>query len=61
MPKDITIYNDQELSNYFLNDEFLYDVLVNSSWDYVEQVAIIHFVFTSDQLADLRETYLEMY
>jgi hypothetical protein len=58
---DITNYADQELSLMFLNDEFLYKefmrAVIREDFAMLDEVAREFFVFTEDQLEDLKETF----
>ncbi len=58
---DITNYSDQELSLMFLNDEFLYKefmrAVIREDFAMLDEVAREFFVFTEDQLEDLKETF----
>lgn len=58
---DIRHYSDQELSLLFLNDEFFYKELSRAvlvdSFSRLEDLVNEYFVFTPDQLEDLRETF----
>jgi hypothetical protein len=58
---NITDYSDQELSLMFLNDEFLYKefmrAVIREDFGMLEEVARQFFVFTEDQLEELKETF----
>ena len=58
---DIRHYSDQELSLLFLNDEFFYKELSRAvsveKFSRLEDLVNEYFVFTPDQLDDLRETF----
>jgi hypothetical protein len=60
---NITNYSDSELSLMFLNDEYLYSQLMRAvirvDFAMLEEVAREFFVFTEDQLEDLKETFKE--
>lgn len=55
---DLAGYGNEELSFYFLNEEPLYKVLVNSrTFKEVKDVADFYFEYTESQLKDLEETW----
>lgn len=60
---NIKHYSSQELSLLFLNDEYLYSQLMRAvirvDFAMLEEVAREFFVFTDDQLEDLKETFKE--
>lgn len=59
--QDLTIYGDQELSLYFENDESLYHDLLRAArledFSILENICDDLFIYTPEQLEDLRETY----
>lgn len=61
MKTDITHYSSQELSLQFLNDEGLYRDFMRAvrrnSFSYLQDIADEYFIYDSDQLEDLRETF----
>ena len=58
---DITHYSDQELSLLFLNDETLYKDLMRAvrreDFSIIEETANEFFIFTEEQIEDLKETF----
>ena len=61
MKTDIRHYSSQELSLIFLNDESLYSDLMKAvrrdSFSYLQDIVDELFIYDSDQLDDLRETF----
>lgn len=57
--QDLTEHGDGELSMWFMNDETLYISMGSSSWESIKLVAGELFIYTSDQLTDLEETFEE--
>ncbi len=59
--RDITHYSDQELSLLFLNEEELYRTLMRAvrrnNFSIVKDLCDECFVYSDDQLEDLRETF----
>lgn len=52
--QDLTEYGDTELSMYFQNDEYLYNVFMKgNNFEEVQDVADEFFIYASDQLDDL--------
>jgi len=58
---DITMYNDEELSLLFMNDESLYNDFMacvrRGRFDYLEEIVKDNFIYTSEQFTDLEETF----
>ena len=61
MKTNITHYSSQELSLMFLNDEALYRDFMRavrrSSFSNLQDIVDEFFIYDSDQLDDLRETF----
>jgi len=61
MKTDITMYGDSELSLLFLNEEPLYRDLCacvkRGLFEYLEEIVRDNFIYTPEQLDDLRETF----
>jgi hypothetical protein len=56
--EDITHYCIEELSLRFQNEEALYNIFANSTdFAYVECQAHAYFIYTDEQLAELREDW----
>lgn len=59
--RDITHYSEQELSLMFLNEEELYRELMRAvrrnDFDIIKELCDNYFVYSEDQLEDLRETF----
>lgn len=58
--QDLTHYRNQELSDQFMNDEYLYDIITSGDWNIVKEMAEDCFTFTSAQLNELQETFNEL-
>lgn len=61
--QNITQYSDSELSLNFMNDEGLYNSLRHAArynnWDMVTTLVDDLFIYTPDQLQDLKNTFEE--
>ncbi len=58
MPKEnITNYSNEELSLYFLNEESLYNILQSTDFNNVVETANMFFIYTDEQLEELKETW----
>ena len=50
---DLTQYHDNELLDWFLNDEYLYSYLQTGNNTDLMTVAKSHFIYTNEQLFNL--------